>query len=105
MRHMKNFFYLLVGSWIFPLVASAAEEAASGGGAGLAGIGVGLGMGLAVLGGSIGQGKVGTAFMEGASRNPGATKAMFVPMMLALVFIETLVLFTFALMFMLQGKV
>lgn len=54
-----------------------------------------LGMGIAAFGCGLGQGKIGASAMEGIARNPAAAKNMFTPMILALVFVETLVLFTF----------
>ena len=60
------------------------------------GVGAGLGIGLAALGGSFGQGKTATAALEGMARNPQAAGSLFTPMMIALVFTETLVLFAFA---------
>lgn len=61
-------------------------------------------LGVAALGGALSQGKVGASAMEGIARNPQASKQMFTPMILGLVFIETLVLFSFAIAFLLQGK-
>src|SRR5204862_207112 len=56
-----------------------------------------LASGLAILpfGCGLGQGRIGAAVQEGIARNPGAAKSMFVPMILALAFVETLVLLTF----------
>ncbi len=54
----------------------------------------GLGMALAVVAAATAQGKIASAFMDGVSRNPGAQKGMFVPLILGLAFVETLVLFT-----------
>lgn len=48
---------------------------------------------FAALGGAIGQGLVGSAAMEGIGRNPNAKDKMQTPMILGLVFIETVVLF------------
>lgn len=90
---------------LLPLSSLFAEEGAahaSGGGHG--GIGVGLGIGIAVLGAGLGQGKIGAAFMDGVSRNPSAQKQMFVPLLIALAFVETLVLFTFLVVQGLLGK-
>lgn len=70
----------------------------------LTGLAIGLGFGLAALGGALGQAKIGSAFQEGVSRNPGASKTLFTPLILSLVFVETLVLFTFLIMYMLMGK-
>ncbi len=65
---------------------------------------VGLGMALAVMAAATAQGKIAAAFMDGVSRNPGAQKSMFVPLILSLVFVETLVLFTFLIVSGLSGK-
>ena len=62
---------------------------------------VGLAVGLAALGGTLGQGKLVSAAMEGIARNPQAAKAMFTPMMLGLAFVETLVIFALLLAFVL----
>lgn len=71
----------------------------------MAALGAGLAMGLAVLGGGLGQGKAVAAALEGISRNPGAAPRIQTPMILGLALIESLVLFAFALAFLLQGKV
>lgn len=55
---------------------------------------------LAALGGALGQGKVAAAAMEGIGRNPNAKDQMQTPMILGLVFIETLVLFGFVIAFL-----
>ena len=60
------------------------------------GVGAGLTIGLAALGGGLGQGRTATAALEGMARNPAAAGNLFTPMMIALVFTETLVLFSFA---------
>ncbi|HXZ14058.1 MAG TPA: ATP synthase F0 subunit C [Candidatus Sulfotelmatobacter sp.] len=56
-----------------------------------AGLSVGIAAGLC----GIGQGRVGAAACEAIARNPGAGGAIRTAMILGLVFIETLVLFTF----------
>lgn len=68
-------------------------------------IGAALAMGIAALGGALGQGRAVAAAMDGIARNPAAQQKMFVPMILGLVFIETLVLFSFVIAFQLYGKV
>jgi len=87
-----------------------AEEAAEGKGGdflmkfGLA-IGAGLGLGLAAFGGGLGQGKTAAAALEGIARNPGAADKMFVPMIIGLALIESLVLYTFIISIFLQAKI
>jgi F-type H+-transporting ATPase subunit c len=67
-------------------------------------IAIALGIGLAAFGGAFGQGRTASAALEGISRNPNASDKVFVPMILGLAFIESLVLFTWVLMFMMLGK-
>lgn len=71
---------------------------------GLMAIAVAIGIGTAALGGAIGQGKASSAALEGISRNPNASDKVFVPMILGLAFIESLVLFTWVLMLLLLQK-
>ena len=87
--------------------AAWAEEGASAphSGFGIAAMAIALGIGLAVLGGALGQSRAVAAALEGIARNPGAADKVFVPMILGLSFIESLVLFAWVLMFMLLGKV
>lgn len=60
---------------------------------------------LAALGGALGQGKVASAAMEGIGRNPNAKDKMQTPMILGLVFIETVVLFAFVIAFVIYNKI
>ncbi len=92
-----------------PTLALASEEASAEGGDflmkfGLA-IGAGLGLGLAAFGGGLGQGRTAAAALEGIARNPGAADKMFVPMIIGLALIESLVLYTFIIAIFLQGKI
>ncbi|MEO0335949.1 MAG: ATP synthase F0 subunit C [Pseudomonadota bacterium] len=52
-----------------------------------------LALGLAALGGTMAQGKIVSSAMDGISRNPQAQSEMFIPMILGLAFIESLVIF------------
>ncbi len=65
---------------------------------------VGFGMALAVMAATTAQGRIASAFLDGASRNPGAADGMKTPLILGLAFIESLVLFTVLIAFMLIGK-
>jgi F-type H+-transporting ATPase subunit c len=56
----------------------------------------GLSIAIAAAFCGLGQGRVAAAACEGIARNPGAAGAIRTAMILGLVFIETLVLFTFA---------
>lgn len=97
---MKKLMLVMTGLAGALLVAPAAfaqgADQASGGGAGLAAIAVAFGMGIAAFGCGLGQGRIASAACEGMARNPGAAGAIRAAMILGLVFVETLVLFTLA---------
>ncbi|HMF89627.1 MAG TPA: ATP synthase F0 subunit C [Candidatus Angelobacter sp.] len=62
-------------------------------------IGIGIGMGLAAGLAGLGQGKVAGAVAEALARNPGARPGIQLALFIGLAFIESLVLFTFVLLF------
>jgi len=62
---------------------------------GLMGLGAGVGIGLAAFGAASGQGKAAAAALEGIARNPAAGGKMFVPLVLSLALMESLVIFSF----------
>lgn len=64
-----------------------------------------LAIGLPALGGALGQGRAAAAALEGIARNPGASGKIFVPMILAMALIESLVLFGLLMAFVLSGKI
>src|SRR5438874_4470487 len=72
---------------------------------GLIALGAGLGVGLAALGGGIGQGRAAASAVEGIARNPGAKSALFVPMILGLALIESLVIYAWIVSLSLMCKV
>jgi len=84
---------------------SEAVQAARASAGGWIGIGAGLGIGLAALGGALGQGRASAAFLDGVSRNPGASDKVFVPMILGLVLMESLVIYALIIAFLLLGKI
>ena len=65
----------------------------------------GFAIGVAVLGGGLGQGRAVAAALEGISRNPGASARIQTPMILGLALIESLVLFAFAIAYLLYSKI
>lgn len=65
----------------------------------------GLGMSLAAFGGALGQGKAAAAALEGIARNPGAADKLFTPMILGLALIESLVIYSLVISFMILGKI
>jgi F-type H+-transporting ATPase subunit c len=78
--------------------AMAQEGGAAGGGKALGALAVAIGMGAAAFGCGLGQGRIASAACEGMARNPGAAGAIRAAMILGLVFVETLVLFTLAML-------
>jgi F-type H+-transporting ATPase subunit c len=80
--------------------AAMAQEtgASSGGSKALGALAVAIGMGAAAFGCGLGQGRIASAACEGMARNPGAAGPIRAAMILGLVFVETLVLFTLAML-------
>ena len=58
-----------------------------------------VGFAIAVVGGAIGQSRIGAAACEGAARNPGAAAKIQTMMILGLALIESLVLFALLVVF------
>ncbi len=78
----------------------AVQAATASGNTGLLAIGAALAISVAVLGGTLAQGKAASAALEGISRNPSATDKMFTPMILSLALIESLVILAFLIAFL-----
>jgi len=97
------FLMAVVGIMIaaMPVLAqpAAANEAAAGNAAGLKAIAAGVGFAIAVVGGALGQSRIGAAACEGAARNPGAAGRIQTMMILGLALIESLVLFALLIVF------
>lgn len=82
-----------------------AADGEAGGEYGLMALAVAVGIGLAAAGGAYGQSRAASAALEGIARNPNASDKVFVPMIISLVFIESLVLFTWLLMLFINQKI
>jgi F-type H+-transporting ATPase subunit c len=103
---MKKTTLVILASLFAPAIAFAQTPGASTfGDRGFFALGVAFMLGLGALGGTLGQGKVGSSAMEGLARNPQARDAIFTPMILVLVFIESLFILTWALGFLLNNKI
>ena len=79
--------------------ASVAYAAEGGAGDAYSSLGAALAIGLAAFGGALGQGKTAAAALEGIARNPAAQGKIFVPMIIGLALIESLVLYAFVIAF------
>ena len=88
-----------------PAFAEETAAHASGGAGGLIGLGAGIAITFAALGCGMGQGKTVGAAMDGIARNPAAQAKMFVPMIIGLAFMETLVIFSFVIAILLIQKI
>ena len=71
---------------------------------GLIGIGAALAIGLAALGGGLGQGRAAASALDGIARNPQASGKIFVPMIVGLALIESLVIYGLLVAFTLTGQ-
>ena len=97
---------ILASSTVFAEEAATqatAVAAAAGNDKGMLAIGAALCMGIAVLGGTLGQGKAAAAALEGIARNPAAQDKIFTPMLLSLALIESLVILGFLVAFVKIG--
>jgi F-type H+-transporting ATPase subunit c len=98
-------FTMLLSSPVLAQTAAMGAEANKFDAQAMAAAGAGLAVGLGVLGGALGQGRAAAAALEGISRNPGAAPRIQTPMILGLALIESLVLLSFVIAFLLQGKI
>ncbi len=107
MKKAMVVFAVLVSS--LPALAQEATAAVAhtGGGMGdkaLYALGAGILLGMAALGGTLAQGKIGAAAMDGIARNPQAQKPMFTPMIVALALVESLVILSWLMANFFQAK-
>jgi F-type H+-transporting ATPase subunit c len=100
MKKMRMFFFA-VAAVMMAAVPALAQAPAAGAQpeSGLKYIGAGIGFAIAVLGGALGQSRIGAAACEGAARNPGAAPKIQTMMILGLALIESLVLFALLVVF------
>ena len=109
MRRVAKLFVPMVAFFVaaFTSVAAFAAEAAPAADntKGLIGLGAALAIGLAALGGGMGQGRAAAAALDGIARNPQASGKIFMPMIVALALIESLVIYGLIIAFSLAGKI
>lgn len=95
------------------LVAAASVAFAQEGAAAAAGgdsvktfiaLAAGFGIAIASFGGALGQGRAIAAGLEGIARNPSAQPKIFIPMIVGLALIESLVIYSLVIAFILVGK-
>ncbi len=98
-------------SLLFAAVAGVAfaEEGAAAAGGGdsvkmFIALAAGFGIAIASFGGALGQGRAIAAGLEGIARNPSAQNKIFIPMIVGLALIESLVIYALVISFILVGK-
>ena len=108
---LRRITFSLLVALLFVAVASvalAAEDGNSTGGDSIVkaacALAAGLGIGIAAFGGGMGQGKATAAGLEGIARNPSAQNKIFIPMIVGLALIESLVIYALVISFILVGK-
>jgi F-type H+-transporting ATPase subunit c len=88
-------------------LAFAAEEGAAVAGSNVKAfiaLAAGFGIAIASFGGALGQSKAIASGLEGIARNPSAQNKIFIPMIVGLALIESLVIYTLVIAFILVGK-
>ena len=83
-----------------PAAFAQGEPGTQGGGLSLSAIAACIGMAIASAGCGLGQGKASAGASEAFARNPGAAKVIQNMFILAMVLIESMALYTFAVVFL-----
>ena len=108
MRRVSKLLYP-VAAFVLAALASPAAFAQDGGaGAGAAGwlgLGAAIAISVAAFGRALGQGRAAAAALDGIARNPQASGKIFVPMIVALALIESLVIYGLLIAFQLVNKI
>ena len=91
-------------SCLFASLAFAAEEPLGQEVKKFIGLACGFGIAIAALGGALGQGRAIAAGLEGIARNPEAQPRIFIPMIVGLALIESLVIYALVISIMLYAK-
>ena len=89
---------------LFISTLALASEGETGGISGLVAIGSGMAIGLAVIGGTLAQGKAASSALEGIARNPSSSDKVFMPMIIALALIEFQAIMGFIIAFLWYSK-
>ena len=110
MRRVAKLFFSLA-AFVLTALSSAAAFAqgaapvvAPDNSKGLIGIGAALAIGIAAAGGSLGQGRAAASALDGIARNPQASGKIFMPMIVGLALIESLVIYGLIIAIILTGK-
>ena len=100
----KSIFCLFVIVALGAIATPALAQEAGGADSISIGLGISvLALGLAAAGGALGQGRAAAGALEGMARNPGAAGRIQAALLISLAFLESLVIFTFAMVFLIRG--
>jgi len=106
---MFLFLTLAMSFFVMALVANAQEGGVPAGEFNMAKavglLAAGLAIAIAAFAGALAQGRTASATMEGIARNPGAQSQMFIPWIVSMGFIESLVIYGLVIAFMIWSKV
>ncbi len=84
---------------LLPALALASDGTSGMSDKAMVGLAAALSIAVAAFGGALGQGRAAAAALEGIARNPGASDKLFVPMLLGLALIESLVIYALLIAF------
>jgi F-type H+-transporting ATPase subunit c len=105
---MKKTMWVLLLTFVFCSLAAsfafAAEEPLGQEAKKFIGLACGLAIAIAALGGGLGQGIAISKGLEGIARNPEAQPKIFIPMIVGLALIESLVIYALVISIMLYAK-
>lgn len=96
----RKVMFFLVLTMFLAINAFANDGAASADVTSLKSFGIAIALGMATLGGALGQGRAVASALDGIARNPAAADKLFVPMILGLVFIESLAIYALIIAFL-----
>jgi len=99
-RFIQLFQFALITFIAFPALAEEATKAPVNP---MSAFAAAFAISVAAFGGAIAQGRASAAALEGIARNPGARGDIFVPMILALALIESLVIYALLVAFSILG--
>ncbi len=104
----RRVMWILALTWILSCLFApgvfAAEEGLGAQAKSLIGLACGLAIGIAAMGGGIGQGIAISKGLEGIARNPEAQPKIFIPMIVGLALIESLVIYALVISILLYVK-
>ena len=102
-RTMKKYLYYF-GVIVVSILAGADAAFAEAGANLYLPLGIGFTIGLAALGGTFAQGKAISSGLDSIGRNPSSRGDIFIPMLIGLAFVESLVVLAFVISIQLIGQ-